>query len=230
MQKLMVALSCLLVCCQHITAQTEKRYPVKVGEIPDKVIPFDVRFAFPHFINGFAELRNGTISTYKFNYNYLLDEMQFITLSGDTLAIADPATLKVVKIDSSIFYYNKGYIKVLRNNEQYILGVRRGIIQVANKQEGGYNTYSGTYATTTYGSMISGNKAYTLEVKKDALFIPVTNYFLGDAFGNFEKVSKKSFIKMFGEKKKGMHEFIKTNNINFIREEEIIKLFDYCIK
>lgn len=228
--RLIIVFSLLLLCRSNLAAQTEKKYPVKVGEIPDKVIPFEIRYAFPAFTEGAAELRNGAVSTYKFNYNYLLDEMQFISAAGDTLAIAEPATLKNVKIDSSVFYYNKGYIKVLRKNEAYILGVRKAIIQITNRSEGGYNTYSGAYATTTYGSVVSGNKAYALEVKKDALFLPVTNYFIGDAFGNFEKAGKKAFIEYFGEKKKDLLSFIKKNKINFIKEKDIIKLFDYCIE
>ncbi len=220
----------MFLCCTMLFAQTEKKYSVTAGEVPDRVIPFDVRYAFPAFMEGVAELRTGAALQYKFNYNYLLDEIQFVTASGDTLAIAEPASLKKVRIDSAVYYYRKGYIRELKNKAGYILGMRRLIIQAPDKKQGGYDVYSGSSSITNYSSIISGNKAYALEVKRDALFMPSIQYFLGDEFGNFEKADKKTFLRVFEEKKNGVQEYIKENNINFNIAADIALLFEFCTR
>src|SRR5450432_2843212 len=90
-------------CINTAAAQTGKAYPVKVGEIPGEVLPNEAMYLFPSFKSGTAWLRDGTSSTQRFNYNFLLDEMHFLGARGDTLAVADPALIKSVVIDSMVF-------------------------------------------------------------------------------------------------------------------------------
>src|SRR6478609_7956182 len=89
-----------IFCIAKASAQTEKMYAVKIGEVPDQVIPREAIYLLPAFTQGSAFFKNGSSSKQRFNYNSLLDEMHFINERGDTLAIAEPALTTSVEIDS----------------------------------------------------------------------------------------------------------------------------------
>lgn len=228
MQKIPIVVAGLLLFIISASAQTQKIYSVKSGEVPDHVIPFEVRYAFPAFSTGSAFLRNGSVSEMRFNYNILLDEMQFLTNANDTLAIAAPEELKYVSIDSSIFYYDKGYLKQVIKAGDFVLAVRRGLTVISDGKESGYNGYSNTGSITTYNRIVSGNRAYALEVKRDALFSPFVEYFLGDQYNHFEKANRKSFLSVFSDKKKDIQHYLKVNKVNFNDEADLVRLLKYC--
>lgn len=213
-----------------VLAQIKNGFPVKAGEIPDQVIPFSARYLFPEFKEGNATLRNGATSRQKFNYNCLLDEMQFISPSGDTLAIAAPAELRNIKVDSSVFYYDHWYFEQIKKHGKYILAVKKSIVQVPDKKGSGYNTYSSTSSITTYSSIISGSKEYKLQSNNETIFMPVEYYFLGDEFGHFNRADKRAFLNLFTDKRKGLQEYIKQNKINFNNKGDITALFDFCVE
>lgn len=221
-------LAILILHSANAFGQVQNGFPVKAGEIPDEVIPFHVRYTFPEFTEGSATLRSGTTSRQKFNYNCLLDEMQFIADSGDTLAIAAPAELRYVQIDSSVFYYYRGYLTQVKKQGKYILAVKKSIVQLSDKKGAGYGTYSGTSSITTYSSIISGSKEYKLRVNNEVIFIPMEYYFLGDEFGHFSRADRKAFLNVFTEKRKGVQEYIKENNTNFNKPEDVMRLFGFC--
>jgi len=212
------------------SAQSQKLYPVKSGEVPDHVIPTEVRYAFPEFRPGTAFLRNGSASKMRFNYNILLDEMQFLTNANDTLTIATPEELKCVSIDSSIFYYDKGYLRQLAKAGEYILAARRGLTVMSDGKESGYNGYSNTGSITTYNRIVSGNRAYALEVKRDALFSPFVEYYLGDQYNHFERANRKSFLNVFSDKKKDIQHYLRENNVSFNNETDLMKLLEFCTR
>ncbi|MCC6289741.1 MAG: hypothetical protein IT249_17835 [Chitinophagaceae bacterium] len=220
----------LIIHSTCASAQIQNRFPVKSGEIPDQVIPFNVRYIFPEFKEGRATLRSGAISNQKFNYSCLLDEMQFITASGDTLAIAAPAELKSIQVDSTIFYYDRWYLKQIKKQGRYILAVKKSIVQLPGKKEAGYNSYSSTSSITNYSSIISGSKEYKLQANNETVFIPIEYYFLGDDFGRFNRADKRTFLNLFADKKKGVQEYIKQNKINFNNKEDVSALFDFCVE
>ncbi|MFT3748599.1 MAG: hypothetical protein QM768_09795 [Agriterribacter sp.] len=228
MRILMIAVTIIIhsICA---LAQIQNGFPVKAGEIPDQVIPFNARYIFPEFKEGKATLRNGATSRQKFNYNCLLDEMQFITPAGDTLAIAAPAELRSIQVDTAVFYYDRLYLKQIKKQGKYILAVKKSIVQLPDKKEAGYNTYSGTSSITTYSSIISGSKEYKLQANNETIFIPVEYYFLGDEFGHFNRADKKAFFNLFTDKRKGLQEFIRQKKINFNNKDDIAALFDFCV-
>lgn len=212
------------------SAQSQKLYSVKSGEVPDHVIPPEVRYTFPTFRPGTAFLRNGSESKMRFNYNILLDEMQFLTNANDTLTIASPEELKYVSIDSSIYYYDKGYLKQVVKSGDFVLAVRRGLTVLADGKESGYNGYSNTGSITTYNRIVSGNRAYALEVKRDALFSPFVEYYLGDQYNHFERAGRKSFLNAFSDKRKEIQHYFRENNVNFNNEADLIRLMEFCTK
>ncbi len=220
----------LLVLCMFCfyTASTQvKAYPVKVGEIPNKVLPNEAMYLLPAFAKGTAVMRDGTSSAYLFNYNFLLDEMHFINERGDTLAIAEPLLISSVVIDSMLFYYDKGYMRETLKVGNYKLAIRKEMVQMADKTRGAYNIASGSSAIQTYGTISNRNSMiYRLQVQKDVLFQEEISFYIADASNHFLRANKKNFYTLFGGK--GLTKYLKEHKVNFNNEEDLKALLRFC--
>lgn len=220
---------CMILCCaQYAHAQSPQTYPVKAGQSPDEVIPSEIKYFLPTFTDGTAWLRNGAVSRHMFNYNRLLDEMQFLTPAGDTLTIAEPLVIKYVQLDSGVFYYEKGWLREIEKSGDYTLVIKERLLQMPDKVEGAYGTTSGTSAITTYSNIYTSGTVFKLNVRRDVLFVRAQAFFIGDRFNHFERADKKGFADVFPNKKAAIAEYIKTEKINFNHPGDIKKLFRFC--
>ncbi len=209
------------------SAQKAKQYPVKVGEIPNKVLPREAMYLSPAFNNGTAFFRDGTSAEMPFNYNFLLDEMHFLDDAGDTLAIANPELLSSVVIDSLVFYFDRGYLRQVSKHGNYKLVVKQEMVQIADKTRSAYDIASGSSSIKTYGSINNGNsRIYKLQVEKDVLFKEVKSYYIADASDHFLKADKKSFYTLFEVDK--VRKYMRAHKVNFNNEEDLQGLLMFC--
>lgn len=227
MRVLFILIACLYYN-NYCAAQAQKNYIVKAGEAPDEVIPGEVKYIFPAFKEGTVFLRSGAFVKQQFNYNHLLDEMQFLNTAGDTLAIADPGLIKYVSIDSLVFYYNKGYLRQIVQIRSYKLAVKQQMIQIPDKVSTAYGGSSGSSAITTYSSIYSSDKVHRLKVDRDVLFQTITNWYIGDQYNHFEKADKKGFYTIFSSKRDAIRKYIAKNNTDFNKEAALEQLLRFC--
>ncbi len=221
----------LTVCIFYVhtaSAQQEKSYPVKAGEIPGEVLPKEAIYVLPAFTTGTAFLKDGTSSTLRFNYNLLLDEMHFINEKGDTLAIADPLLINSVVIDSVVFYYDKNYLREILRQGDYKLAIRQQMVQLKDKTRGGYDTPSELGSIKTYESVSNNSQLYHLQVQRDVLFREITSFYIANASNHFLKANKKNFYSLFA--RNNIEEYLKEHNINFNNEADLEALLRFCTK
>lgn len=219
-------LAAMVLLTQTITAQTARLWPVKVGEIPNQVLPIEAMYVLPNFTTGTAWLRDGSSSIQRFNYNYLQDEMQFIGDAGDTLTISDPALLKSVTIDSLTFYYDKMYVREILAAGKYKLAIRQQMVQIADMTRGAYDAASGASSIKTYGSINNNSQIYQLQVKKDVLFQEEHSFYIVSASNPFLKATRKTFHQLFEDKK--ISAFIKAHHTNFNNADDLKALLKFC--
>lgn len=222
----------LVVFCmlfvQHTGAQTQRGYLVKAGETPDNAIPGEVKYLLPVFTEGTASLRSGGSVHMRFNYNLLLGEMQFLDPKGDTLVIADPATIKKIVIDSIIFYFDKTYVKEIEKLGLYKLAVRERLVQMPYKTEGAYGTKTASSSIESFSTIYANGKEFKLQLQQDVLFVKTTDFYLGDAYDHFSKANKKAFSNLFSSKKEALNNYVREEKINFDNEEDLRKLLQFC--
>ena len=228
MMRVLLILIASLWYNNYCAAQALKRYIVKAGEAPDEVIPDEAKYIFPAFTEGTAFLRSGASVKQQFNYNHLLDEMQFLNSGGDTLAIADPGLIKSISINSFVFYYDKGYLRQIVEIHAYKLAVKQQMIQIPDKVGTAYGGSSGSSAVTTYSSIYSSDKVHRLKVDRDVLFQTVTNWFIGDQYNHFEKGDKKGFYNTFPSKRDAIRKYMAKNNTDFNKEADLEQLLRFC--
>ena len=116
MKKFLLFLICAFFSCQ-LLAQRGEIVRIKAGENPATSFSPYGFYRFPAFREGIAFFKDGGRTSARFNYHLLNEEMQFISAAGDTLALADPLSIKYISIDTTLFYYSGGYLEVLENNE-----------------------------------------------------------------------------------------------------------------
>jgi hypothetical protein len=181
-----------------VPAQMQKRYVVKAGEAPLEVLPVEAKYVFPDFKKGTALMRDGRSSSQQFNYNFVLDEIQFLSTKGETLAIAEPVTLRNVVIDTITFYYDKTYLQEIFAAGSFKLAGKPMLVKTSEKKIGGYEMPLSSGAVITYGT-VGGNSSnyYRLSLNKDVYFEKVVHYYLGDAFNHFVRADKKGFREVF---------------------------------
>lgn len=218
-----------LVISGTIYGQQGKYYVVKAGEIPGEVLPSEALYAFAVFREGVVYFKNGSTSTQKLNYNHLLQEMQFIGPNNDTLAIADPAIIKNIVIDTFVYYYDKGFMQMVFEIDSFKLAVRRTLLQSEYQTRSGYGIGTSSSSITTYGSIAAaGQQIIKLQVQKDVRFIEKEVFFIGDKFNNFYKADKGAFLRVFHTKKNIIQKYLNSNNINYSRESDLKNLLKFC--
>lgn len=228
---MMRVLLILMICLcynNYCAAQVQKKYIVKAGEAPDEVIPDEAKYILPAFTKGIAFLRSGAFVNQRFNYNYLLDEIQFLNTNGDTLAIADPALIKYISIDTLVYYYDKGYLRQTLHTASYKLAVKQQMIQIPGKAGTAYGGSSGSSAVTTYSGIYANDKVHRLKVDRDVLFQTITNWYIGDPYNHFEKADKKGFYNTFPQKREAIKKYIVKNNTDFNKEADLKQLLLFC--
>ncbi len=58
----------------------------------------------------------------------------------------------------------------------------------------------------------------------------MTQFFFGDKFNKFQIANRNNLLELFPEKRKLIKTYLKDTNVNFIREDDIIKLLVYLEK
>jgi hypothetical protein len=227
MRILIFALFVLII--HNISAQPNKVYIVKAGEIPDAVIPTEAKYVFPLFKQGTVYLRDGTFSNQKLNYNVMLNEMQFIGTNGDTLSIAEPVLIKNIIIDTTVYQYDKTYLQVLLEIDSYKLASKEIMIQSPYRTRGGYNVPTATSAITTFGNIASARGNARLQINKDVQFEKETSFFISNKFNRFYKADKKAFLNIFDDRKSNLQKYLIDNNIDYQKKEDLVKLLRFCV-
>ena len=70
--------------------------------------------------------------------------MLFIDGKGDTLALAEERTIKLVAIDSDTFYYDEGYVRIIADNDFVKLAEKQVWVVADIRQQGPHNTSTST--------------------------------------------------------------------------------------
>ena len=187
--------------------------------------PPSVRYLYPQFVQGQIVLKNNKTSAYMINYNMLQNEIEFIN-GNDTLIIGKKKDLKYVIVENDTFTYSSGYVKHIFGQELKIYCkdkinfkdiLKKGAMGVVNRSAG----------IETNSSLDSQALSYDLVVSEDMVFRREVSYYVTTSNGSLEQFKKQNVLKQFSNHKAEIQKYLKTNNINFQKQEDIVKLAGY---
>ncbi|WP_147205612.1 hypothetical protein [Segetibacter aerophilus] len=224
-----ILLFTIAILVLHSTSAQKKILIVRAGEVPSEVLPPEAIYVFPTFKPGAVYMRDGSISTTKLNYNILVNEMHFIGDKGDTLAIAFPETIKNIRIDTTLFFYEKNYLQVVYQVDSFKIAIKQVFLQLPYRTRGGYDAPLGAGSITTFGTISSSGANAKLQVKKDVRMEKEISYFISDKFNHFFKADKKAFLNIFSLKKNSIEIYLKQNNVDYSKENDLEELLRFCV-
>lgn len=229
MKKLLLFV-CPVFFATQLLAQSNDVVRVKAGEDPAKKFSPNGFYRFPSFSEGIAFFKHGGTTMAKFNYHILNQEMQFIGLNGDTLALAEPFSIKYITVDTSLYYYSDGYLEVIENNESLKLA-RKLRLDTKWEKIGAYGQPSPSGSIRTPNRIILGNTVGSnLTLNQDIVIQKDYTYFWLDKYGTVMKATKANLLKFLPPDAKSIIEdYLKMNPIDFRKESDLKKLFRYSL-
>ena len=221
--KQFIVFACICFCYQIGLAQKTKTFKVNPGEKVVDAIPNNDKYAYPEFIIGTVYFKNGEHYPGKLNYNSLFQEMQFIDRKGDTLSLAEPATIKLIVINTDSFFYDGGYLKLTASYGKIKLGPKELIAFTDRQKLGGYGGESSA-RIDTYKSIQDGSTFKELVAREVLTFVKKTVFYIGDEFHHFKQAKKKNMLDFYPSKGREVKSYLKENKVDFSNEEDLKKM------
>jgi hypothetical protein len=220
----------LILICQIAKAQDDKKYLVKAGMRPKDAISFTEIYLYPSFISGKVNFKNHHFGSGMMNYNRFTNEVDFIR-DKDTLALADPETVKNIVIGNDVFYYQIeiGCMQRVVETPYAILAKKEYLELTGRKRHpnsGEANTTSnGSYnhLITTGAGVTSGLTLNMIE-KVDLIYHKKTEYYWANSNGFFLKADKKNVLRLYPGKKTALSSYVEDNKVDFSNEEALQNL------
>ena len=209
-------------------AQDSTLVTIKAGSsIKDVLTTTDI-FFYPQYTSGKVIFRDGTNATAMMNYNSLFDQILFIDPKGDTLALKDEKTIKLITLDKDTFYYDEGYIRLVSSNNVVKLGEKRIWEVVDIRKIGSHNIPSTSFAITSYSTLTDGfGKTHDLILNEDVLLRKKANYYFGDMYNQFVAVGKKNLLLLYPKKQNSLANYLKENKVNFTKKDDLEKVAQF---
>lgn len=221
-QRTLACLTGLLLLSTACFSQ-RKIYKINPGEKFLDVIPKEEIYTYPAFTVGTVYLKGDKFASAQLNYNSLFGDMQFIDEKGDTLGIADEGNIQSIVINKDVFYYDKGYMKLLANFNDLKLANKKFFSFVNKQKLGGFGETSGG-SIDAYERISSANIFNDLVAKEIITLSAYNLYYIGDQFNHFKLANKKNLLDIFGKKQAMLQQYLKENEVNFSSEEDLRKL------
>ncbi|TDB62285.1 hypothetical protein [Arundinibacter roseus] len=217
----------------NLQAQDRKEtMRVKDGGKTDNQLFTQFKYTYDQFSDGIVRYRNGRAPVAKLNYNMLLQEMQFLSPSGDTLSLDQEYSIHAISIQNDTYVYNgkKGFLKILSNEHTVQLAVDNSL-QVANVDKiGAYGQSSGVSSIKTFTSFSNGNSSISkLNIGGDVVYSVKRAFFLVDQNDLIFPATKKNFLRLFPNHKEAIADYLKQNQVQFTEEEDLQRLMKFCV-
>ena len=224
--RVLILLFVLAYCCRS-HAQDSTIVVIKAGTSFNESVPITDIYQYPEFVYGKVFFKFGDSTGAKLNYHRFLDEMQFVDFKGDTLNILHAATIKFIRINNDVFYYDEGYIKLIKDTNGIKLAAKQTLRVAGKNTIGAYDMASPTSAIDSYSSLIAQKGIYNLVPREDITLAKKTEYYFGDKYNQFVGATKKNLLRQFSKQSGTLNAYLKENNVNLNSREDLEKLLQF---
>jgi len=222
MKKLLFA--ALLFSAGSAAAQKVENITVKGSDISG-FISKEV-YRYPDFKKAKVYFKNADSAGGRMNYNYLLQTMQFISPQKDTLAVADESSIKSIAIGLDSFFYDNGFYEWVASNSKTRLAIKHSLKLLAGTQKvGAYGIASSTGGIQSQDAFRGFIGTAGLDINEVYQFVKETQYYISVGNKHFVEFNKKNLEDLFPKKEDKIDEYIKTNKVNFNKEQDVVDLF-----
>lgn len=217
----------LILWSFSLYGQDDRTIIVKKGTtLLDYVSPSE-RYLYPEFKTGKVLFKTKSYLGIKLNYHYLNGEIEFLK-NPDTLVISDKRDLMSIIIDQDTFYYDNGYILLIKSGRLKI-GLKESFEFKDYIKKDGIGSTSSAGSSTSYSSVSTGSGLHALTADADLIFRRTKTFYIMSPKGDFDLYNKKNVCKMFPKDKDKIKSYLKSNDIKFDSQEDLLKLTDFLV-
>lgn len=186
-----------------------------------------VKYYLPEFKSGAIAFKNGDISRGVLNVSTVSQKVMFIDTEGAVLELANDKDVKLMSVGRITFIKHKEqYVQVIKSIQGLDLGVTKKVSFLEPEKQGAYGTASVTAAVSTYSSYQTEGRAFDLEKNITTPFI-YKEYLTLHRNGKFYHPDKKTFLKLYANKKTEIEKYVSENKIDFDSSADLIALMDF---
>lgn len=225
MKKIFFIICTVLFLNICLSAQEGKIVTVKAGTRVLDYFPVKERYRYSDFTNGQLVFKNGRVNSGRFNYNFLLGEMEFLQ-SRDTLSIVNKKDISFIAIARDTFYYNDGYIELIFSGPVNV-GLMQTIRLKDIQRKGAFGVTDRNSSIDAYNSMAVTGNLYELIPNEDWVFQETMEYFLSTPERGFVQFNKKNVLEIFPQKKDAIKDYLKSNKIHFDSRADLLEFAGY---
>ena len=209
-------------------SQKAVTYIIKPGAFIMDVIPATEVFRYPVFTPGTVTFKDGRSIKGTLNYNMVIGTVQFIDANSDTLSLANEETIQRVQINNDLFYFSRGYFRVVDSIKGMMISERIYFKNFSEK-ESSYGMSSSTAASDNFGSILE-RRAYNLIAAEEMKLVKQTEYAIFDQAGAMIYPDKKKLLKIFPDNKTAVSNYLTKNSADPRKEEDLRKLRAFLIE
>ena len=215
----------VLILNISLPAQNNELITVAAGTMIMDYFPVSLRYRYPEFTTGTILFKNGSSNSNRLNYNFLLDEMEFIR-SRDTLSIAMKKDIRLITVAQDTFFYDNGYLEQIYSGPVKVyLRQHYKLKQVLKKDS--YGISSSGSSTTSYSVLPYDGKFFKLTANEDMVFQKTREYYLSVSSSGFVQFRKKPLLQLFPGKEEAIKDYLKADKIDFNLQNDLLKLAAY---
>src|SRR3990170_4673669 len=104
---------------------------------------------------------------------------------------------------------------------------RREYFSIANIRKTGAMGLPTSNTVQSYKAASTASDLRSLVVQEVLNLEKMTQFYFGDKFNKFQLATRNNLLELFPEKRKLIKAWLKDNNINFTRNDDIIRLLVY---
>ena len=221
-----VLLLLMLTYCCRLHAQ-DSTIIIKAGKSFHESVSMSELYQYPQFVQGKVFFIPGDSGIAKLNYSRLLDEMQFIDPKGDTLNIANAGTIRFIRINMDVFYYNNGWVKLIKDMNGIKLAMKQTLRVSGKDKIGAYGVADPVSAISSYGTLLDQKGIFNLVPREDITLAKKTEYYFGDKYNRFVWATRKNLLQQFSKQSGPLKTYLKENNVNLENREHLEKLLQF---
>lgn len=222
-----------------IIAQERNRQTIQTSATEINVTELaneDMQLLYPERKSGLIYFSDGNISEYEMNYNFLLDEVHFLTSRGRVHALQRiPSYDKLVIKDRTFIWNNDlGYIELLHEGKNNLYLKRHVNINTLPVSRGAYGTTDHTsriqQATIeqTAAYQVSEVRVGNPNAQELEITLRYSEYFLFEKDGEKTRVNNhRQLGRLFSDHSSEIRSFARQNNIDFDNPEDMIKMAEF---
>jgi hypothetical protein len=226
MKKYLLTIIVIAASYPALLAQNRITTNVRSGQNMNDVLS-NSRFLFSEFQDALVLSKKGTGKA-KMNYDMFAGAMMFIDPNGDTLAVLNPGEIRAIRFGRQEFIHTaKEYVEVLATAGVVSLTVSRRIKPATVKQYGAYGMTTSSAAIDNLSVMTDKTTPDGLTINKEITYAVIQLFYLHDG-KSLRPATEKNFQKLFNKSKEVVNAYVKEQDLDLKKEEDVIRLFNFC--